>query len=176
MAKVLIFDTSILCVWLQIPGKEICGSDEDPWNHDRVKEIIDKERKANTTFILPLAAIIETGNHIAQAQSQRYEKAQELAKLMILAADQTTPWAAFTEQSVFWQADGLKKLAEVWPPLANQRLAMGDATIKDIAEYYHRLKMEVEILTGDQGLKSYEPTQQQTQNTSYSQRRRRNRS
>lgn len=29
MVKVLIFDTSILCVWLGVPGKETCGSKEN---------------------------------------------------------------------------------------------------------------------------------------------------
>ena len=27
MKKVLIIDTSIMCVWLQVPGKETCGKD-----------------------------------------------------------------------------------------------------------------------------------------------------
>lgn len=174
MTKVLIFDTSILCVWLQIPSKETCGSDRERWDYQRVQEIIDRENEADTTFILPLAAIIETGNHIAQASSQRYEKAQELARLMILAAAQETPWAAFTEQSEFWQAEGLKKLAKEWPNLAKQGLAMGDATIKDIAEYYHRLGFEVEILTGDKGLKSYQPIVSDNLKFSHSRRRKRN--
>ncbi|MEG3435716.1 hypothetical protein V0288_01165 [Pannus brasiliensis CCIBt3594] len=174
MKKVLIFDTSILCVWLQVPGKETCGSDENRWDYQKVKEVIDQEEKSGTTFILPLAAIIETGNHIAQASSQRYEKALKLAELMKLAAEQTTPWAAFTEQAEFWQEDGLKRLAEEWPKLASQGIAIGDATIKDIAEYYHRLGNEVEILTGDRGLKSYQPIVSATRQTGRSRRQKRN--
>ena len=26
MKKVLVIDTSVLCVWLKVPGKETCGS------------------------------------------------------------------------------------------------------------------------------------------------------
>ncbi|MBV8887098.1 MAG: hypothetical protein JO235_24320, partial [Chroococcidiopsidaceae cyanobacterium CP_BM_RX_35] len=110
-----------------------------------------------TTLVLPLATIIETGNHIAQSGSRRYELAQALANLMELAADRQTPWAAFTDQSVLWEAEGLKTLAREWGQMAAQGMSIGDATIKRVAEHYLRLGCRVEILTGDAGLKSYEP-------------------
>lgn len=157
MPKVLIIDTSILCAWLGVPGKETCGAAHDRWDQTRVKQKIEEEQQQKTTFVLPLATIIETGNHIAQATSQRYELAQALAGLMELAAVQQTPWAAFTDQSVLWEAEGLKKLAQEWPTLAAQGISIGDATIKTVAEYYRQLGSHVEILTGDAGLKSYEP-------------------
>lgn len=100
--------------------------------------------------------LIETGNHIAQAASRRYEAAQSLAKL-IAAADGTTPWAAFTEQSTLWEAEQLKQLATQWPPLAAEKISIGDATIKTVAEYYAKMGFQVEILTGDGGLKAYQP-------------------
>ena len=37
-------------------------------------------------------------------------------------------------------------------------LSIGDATIKDVATYYREAGYGVEILTGDEGLKAYEPT------------------
>ena len=171
MPKVLIVDTSILCAWLGVPGKETCGAANDHWDRTRVEQKIEVEKKQNTTFVLPLATIIETGNHIAQAASQRYELAQALAKLMELAADQQTPWAAFTDQSVLWETEGLKKLAREWAQLAAQGISIGDATIKTVAEHYVKLGFQVEILTGDAGLKSYEPAAPPV-----SKRRRRNRS
>lgn len=64
MKKVLIIDTSILCVYLGVPGKETCGSESNKWNKIKVDEILKKEEEAKTTFVLPLATIIETGNHI----------------------------------------------------------------------------------------------------------------
>lgn len=105
-----------------------------------------------------MAAIIETGNHISQAKLKRYEMAQALADLMVKAADATTPWAAFTEQSEFWDAEGLKKLAAEWSKLAVQQISIGDATIKTVAEYYAKSGFLVEILTGDEGLKAYQPS------------------
>ncbi len=157
MKKVLIIDTSILCIWLDVPGMDTCGSDNDQWNKDRVQQKITDEQQNKSTFVLPLATIIETGNHIARATHSRKERADALAELMYKSADQKTPWAAFSEQGTLWSAEKLKELAESWPELAESRLSIGDATIKDVADYYGQIGFEVEILTGDQGLKSYEP-------------------
>lgn len=157
MKKVFIFDTSLLCCLLEVPGKETCGSDGDIWNKSRVEAILKKEVGENDVLVLPLACIIETGNHIAQAGSQRYEKAQKLADLLRKTADNETPWAAFTDQSVLWSADGLKKLAETWPTLASEKLTIGDVTIKDVADIYSQMGFDVVILTADRQLKSYTP-------------------
>ena len=158
MKKVLIIDTSILCVWLAVPGKDTCGPDNDKWDKDRVNVKIQKETEAGTTFVLPLATIIETGNHISQAVYSRRERGEALADLMRKSADQQTPWAAFSDQSILWSSDKLKSLADSWPDLAIQKLSLGDATIKDVAEYYAQMGYSVEILTGDKGLKAYEPS------------------
>lgn len=158
MRKVLIIDTSILCVWLDVPGKTTCGPKHDRWDRQRVDEKILAEIQARTTFVLPLASIIETGNHIAQAPHSRKERADALADLIRKSADQETPWAAFAHQSELWSSERLRVLADTWPALATQQISLGDATIKDVAEHYAQLgNCRVEILTADQGLKAYEP-------------------
>lgn len=157
MRRVLIIDTSILCVWLEVPDMDACGPEHDKWNKQRVDAKIEMELQQKTTFVLPLASIIETGNHIAQARRSRRERAEALAELMRKSANQQSPWASFSDQSVLWSAEKLKSLAESWPELAAQRLSLGDATIKDVAEYYAQMGFAVEILTGDRGLKAYEP-------------------
>ncbi len=159
MRKVLIIDTSILCVWLDVPDMDTCGPDDDQWDKDRVQQKIEEEQQNRSTFVLPLATIIETGNHIAQASHSRKERADALADLMTKSADEQTPWAAFSEQSTLWTPEKLKALADIWPNLAAGKLSIGDATIKDVADYYARMGFNVEILTGDRGLKSYEPAQ-----------------
>ena len=158
MRKVLIIDTSILCVWLKVSKMESCGTDNERWDFSRVDKHIQSEIKKKTTLVLPLATLVETGNHIAQAGSKRYETAQALAEIIAAVADETTPWAAFTDQSSLWDVEGLKKLAAEWPNLANQKISIGDATIKTVAEYYAKMGFQVEILTGDGGLKAYEPS------------------
>ena len=155
--RVLILDTSVLCCWLQVPGKEKAGPIHDRWDHDRINLLLQQERAKNSTFVLPIATLIETGNHIAQAPSHRFECASSLAAYLREAADAQSPWAAFTDQSPLWQAENLRTLANNWPRLANTGITIGDATIKDVAEYYAKAGYFVEILTGDAGLKAYEP-------------------
>jgi hypothetical protein len=67
------------------------------------------------------------------------------------------PWAAFADQSQLWTPQKLKELADKWPDLAARNLSMGDATIKNVAEYYAQMGCQVEILTADEQLKSYQP-------------------
>ena len=74
-------------------------------------------------------------------------------------AKEEEPWAAFTFQSKLWNEESLLKLSKEWPRLAAEKISIGDATIKSVAEYYARSGYTVEILTGDKGLKSYQPSQ-----------------
>ena len=157
--RVLILDTSVLCCWLQVPGKEEAGPLNDRWDHDRIDGLLERERTLDSTFVLPIATLIETGNHISQAPSQRFERASSLAGYLREAADAQSPWAAFTDQSQLWQAENLRALADTWPQLATGGTSIGDATIKDVAEYYAKAGYFVEILTGDAGLKAYQPAQ-----------------
>lgn len=91
MRRVLVFDTPILCVWLQVPGKESCGAKNDQWDHKRVTKLIQDETECRSTFVLPLASIIETGNHISQAPKRRLETAQALMALLQKTLDEEEP-------------------------------------------------------------------------------------
>lgn len=155
--QVVVIDTSIMCCWLNVPGKETAGPKNDTWDHDRVEDLLAKEQAGGCTFVLPLATLIETGNHISQATGNRYELATTLANYLLAATNEDSPWAAFTEQSVLWDAEPLRHLAAEWPRLASARFSLGDATIKAVAEFYASAGMKVRILTGDAGLKAYEP-------------------
>ena len=100
--------------------------------------------------------IIDT-SHIAHASAERYTLAQSLSEIIVKVATAEEPWAAFTFQSELWSEENLKKLANEWPALAAAKLSIGDMTIKDVAEFYTKSGFQVEILTGDGGLKAYEP-------------------
>jgi hypothetical protein len=157
--RVLILDTSVLLCWLQVPGKETAGPQDDQWNYDRISTLVRAETAKGATFVLPIASLIETGNHIAQAaDNSRFERAGRLAEYLLGAADEKSPWAAFTDQSALWQPEQLRRLADTWPALAAGGTSIGDATIKDVAEHYASASYHVEILTGDAGLKAYEPS------------------
>ena len=157
MAKVLIIDTSILCVYLALPGFDRCGPDADPWDYQRVHAKIAAERTNQTSFVLPLATIIETGNHIAQLKGDPYPYAQKLAEIIRACCDNEIPWTAFSAQGELWSDETLRDLANTWPEQAGRRTSIGDATIALVASYYHDLSQTVEILTGDAGLKVLEP-------------------
>lgn len=159
MAKrVLVLDTSILCCWLEIPGKETAGPSDDRWNHDRIDRLLKSEEARGSIFVLPIATLIETGNHIANCTGNRFSLALALGQHLRSAAYSESPWAAFSDQSALWEPPGLLQLAEVWPSLAAAGMSIGDATIKAVAEYYAVAGIHVQILTGDQGLKAYQPS------------------
>lgn len=155
--KVLVIDTSILCVWLQVPGLLTCGNDADRWDYERVNNKIRNEVENKTTLVLPLATIIETGNHISRASGDRRPFALKFSQIIRDTVNNQNPWTTFSEQTELWSDENLLKLADNFPDMAVQRVGIGDATIVDVAEYYYRARYDVEILTGDNGLKSYEP-------------------
>ena len=157
MQRIVVLDTSVLCCWLQVPGKETAGSGAHKWDYNKANEVISRRLEEGCYLVLPLATVLETGNHISQAHALRFEAAKELCKLLDEAADGNAPWAAFTEQAVLFTPDKLKSVASDWPDLAAGGTSIGDYLIVDVARYYSDAGMKVEILTGDQGLKAYEP-------------------
>ena len=157
MKKVLILDTSILCVWLRVPGKLTCGPDSARWTFESVSAKLDAEIADGATLILPLASIIETGNHIAQAHGDRHALVNAFVNHIESALDGRIPWAAFTEQSALLGNDALKNTLLAWRQTALTGQSLGDAMIVEVAHYYSRYNFMVEIFTGDEGLKAYEP-------------------
>ena len=156
MREILVIDTSILCVWIDVPGKETCGSSDDIWDKARVTTLLKKEEKKGTRFVLPLAVIIETGNHISQSHNA-WNCANSLCDIINKSIDSASPWVAFSQQNVLWSPENLRKLANDWPEYAKAKLSLGDMTIKTVAEFYAEARYKVRILTGDAGLKAYEP-------------------
>lgn len=155
--KVIIFDTCVLCCWFNVPGKTTCGPEHDKWDHQRINDIIERERDKQTIFVLPLASIIEMGNHIALSSGDRYTLATQFASYIALTAENVSPWAAFNEQDTLWSKEAMNKLSTMWPTLATQGIGIGDATIKNVADFYAESGYNVELLTGDQGLKAHAP-------------------
>ena len=158
MKKVLLIDTSILCLHLDIPGKNTAKH----WDKTSVADKIKAETEKNTEFVLPLATIIETGNHIAQIRSghkdARYQRASELIELLKKSARQESPWVASLGQHELWKMDELAKTLNDWPTLAAAEQSIGDRTIILLAEFYQKRGYLVEIFTDDEQLKSYTPT------------------
>lgn len=100
--RVEFVDTSILCNLLGIPGK--C--------QDRAKVVADlkrKEQARDCNLLLPVTAVIETGNHIAQLADGRERRtyAETFAGLLGLVVAGKAPWAL---NEVEWNAAHLNAL------------------------------------------------------------------
>ncbi|WP_110515265.1 hypothetical protein [Herpetosiphon llansteffanensis] len=157
MRKIYIMDTSVLCVYLKIPGKDTCGSNDIFWDYSKADQKIQEIIRKQETIVLPLATIIETGNHIAQIKNEYDRNVIAMPFLDILKRQLSgdSPWIAFTEHTILEQQ--LQKISEMWKGLAKQKISFGDAMILYIANYYRKMKrFEPEILTGDRNLKNNE--------------------
>lgn len=156
-SRVLVLDTSVVCCLLQVPGKETAGPANDQWTFDRISELLVHESGLGATFVLPIGTLIETGNHIANSPGNRFALATQLADMLRASVNAESPWATFADQSELWTAEKLLALAATWPAMAAQRIGLADATITAVAEFYALAGMHVQIVTGDAGLKAYEP-------------------
>ncbi len=155
MAKILIVDTSIMCVWLKVPGRETTGKNNE-FTYDIVAQHIEEEREKGTKLVLPIATIIETGNLIAHANGNKERSIGEFSSMIISSAKGEMPWIAIDMQHSLWNIDNLSALVEDWRKTAiSERQSIGDAAIVQIAKQFAPT-CEVEIFTGDGGLKNYE--------------------
>jgi hypothetical protein len=121
MRKIYIMDTSVLCVYLKIPGKDTCGSNDIFWDYSKADQKIQEIIRKQETIVLPLATIIETGNHIAQIKNEHAREAIAMPFLDIFK-DQLSgknPWVSFTEHTILEQQ--LQKISEVWELLAKRK-------------------------------------------------------
>lgn len=160
--KVLILDTSILCVWLDIPGKnKIEKKGEDVIGRPDVEKKINEEISNGTRIVLPLASVIECGNHVTQIKGcDPKTYVDKFADFISKSIDGDEPWDIFTNQTELFDKVKLKELVDKWRNMAISGISMGDASIIQVAELYASRNFSAEIFTGDTGLKSYEPSPQ----------------
>jgi len=155
--KHIILDTSILLVWLQVPGY---FSDEQRMQvRDKMKHFINED----AVVYLSLAAAIETGNHIAHVPDggRRRECAEKLVKLLEDAIEGRFHWRFLPLNTDDLK---LKQVKQNFINLAQQGIGMGDALIIESA---HRLKDDLKtqgrgqdrviIWTFDERMKSWSP-------------------
>ncbi len=125
--KVRIIDTSVLVNILNIPNMN--------QNHDEATREFEKLIVSDDTLILPLATIIETGNHIAHISNGniRRKKAELFSKYLEKTAKGEAPWEYYCKEL---DKDDLLKLAEEFPNNAMKETGIGDMSIIRAYEKY----------------------------------------
>lgn len=136
MTEVRFVDTSVLCDLLGVAGK--CQQT------DAVKEEMKELLAAGATLVLPIASVIETGNHIAQAGdgNARRECAKRFEAVLRLTLAGESPWilhaAAWSEELLEMLCDGVPN-AGTFVDLAGQgRLGAGDLSILAERDLYSK--------------------------------------
>lgn len=148
MKAVAIVDTSIFCNFLNIPHT----------NSSR-RKVVDKFKrlvKDDTSFLLPMAAVYETGNHIAQLSDggNRRRFAEAFVREVQKVINGDAPW-------IILQVPNLEEIG-MWlvefPDRAMQNVSMGDLSI--IKEWEKAKKrtpyLRVFIWSLDQDLMGYD--------------------
>lgn len=136
---------------------ETCGKAPEVYTYEDVKVEIDMEADAGSELLLPLATIIETGNHIAQLKNNRRPYAEAFTDIIRASVNDENPWTAFSTQIKLWNDINLLALADKFVEYCERGLGIGDTTIVDVANFYYAARYNVKIFTGDMGLKSYQP-------------------
>ena len=123
MADVVVVDTSILLNVLEIPKM----SDQNDEVLVELKEHIESQNQ----LVLPLATVLETGNHIAQNGDgrQRRECATRLVEVVRKAVEESIPWG------LAWRPEDRQELLrwlDDFPDSATRGVGFGDHSIEKV--------------------------------------------
>lgn len=95
----LFVDTSVLCNLVDVPGRN--------QQRDEVMAEFRRLITEGTRFVIPVTAVVETGNHISQAAGDRRAAAATLVRFLEQAAASESPWQL---HAVTWDARFLAAL------------------------------------------------------------------
>lgn len=147
MRHVHLIDTTIMCNYLDVPGR----------NQSHAEVVVEmKELTENgAVLLLPMATVIETGNHIAHVSDggSRRKTAEKFVKAVLDAIDGKAPWTP----TPMFEIDALKKWLPQFPDSAMREVGLGDFSI--IQDYHRQCKLnpdlEIRIWTLDDHLSAY---------------------
>lgn len=117
-------DTSVLCNLVRVHGKD--------QHSEQISAEMQRRMSEGDMFILPVTAVIETGNHIAQSTNHRYEAAHRLSGYLDLVVRGKAPWVLHEME---WDAAFLGTFrsgagsGRDWPALAAMGVGAGDLCI-----------------------------------------------
>lgn len=129
--NVRFIDTSIMLNLLEVPGR--CSQKE------QVKEEWIQVLHKRETLIMPIATIIETGNHIAHIQDGRVRHTITLKfqEFLEKTAESKAPWTLYGNGL---EKEEIKYIAEHMDEFTRARVGIGDITIIYAYEKYLKEK------------------------------------
>lgn len=142
--SIVLMDTSVFCNVIDVPG----------FNQDRDSVLTELGNliQRRDTLLLPMAAVLETGNHIAQVAGGggvRRKVAQRFCDNVSMAIDGTLPWTP----TPFWETEDLKGWLSDFPDHAMRGVGMGDLSIikewERQCDLFPRRRVTVWSLDGD---------------------------
>ena len=144
-------DTSVLGELLQVPGKS------SPARAAEVAAEADRRWQEGERFVIPITAVIETGNHIAQCDGNRYAVAGRLVRLLRFAISEESHWRVLSTRlgagflSALCAGDSTGQTLE---SLAAARVGAGDIAILVERDQFvaSTAVREVRVWTFDEGL------------------------
>lgn len=133
MRTVEFVDTSVLCNFLDVPGKN--------QDRDAVRRIMREKVEEGVQLIVPISAVVETGNHITHLQDGAVRRvcAERFVKTLRACADDELPWVL---HRVAWDEHFFTKLCDgvagtgPFVECATQGLGCGDLAILVERELY----------------------------------------
>ena len=125
--NVRFIDTSVMANLLKIP--KMCNDIEE------VKKELGEVLQAKEVLILPLATIIETGNHIAHISDGNIRRtiAGKFGEYLRKTAEGKAPWELYGEEL---GKEGLLYLADHIEENASRKVGIGDMSIIHAYEQY----------------------------------------
>ena len=125
--NVRFIDTSVMANMLKIPGR--CNDAES------VQEEFKQVLEAKEVLILPIATIIETGNHIAHIadSNARRSIAGKFGEYLRKTAEGEAPWQLY---GIEIDKEGLLYLADHIEENASQKIGIGDMSIIHAYDQY----------------------------------------
>ncbi len=149
MKSIALVDTTIFCNVLNIPRRN--------QNCKSVRVQLREYIEDNVTLFLPMATILETGNHIAQIKhgGMRRIAAKRFVEQVKHALDNAPPW---TVPQPLLNPDTLREYLDEFPDSAMRGLGLGDLSI--IKEFERQCTLytarRVFVWSLDNHLKSYD--------------------
>lgn len=143
MSAIVIVDTSVLLNILDVPGRN--------QHREEVLAELGKLIEAGDHLFIPMAAVVEVGNHIAQLGNgaQRRAAAERFVGEVRKALADQAPWKPIN----FPSNEAVLGWLKGFPDAAMQGLGMGDFSIKkeweDLCAKYKLSRVRVWALDGD---------------------------